>query len=95
MGDRFIEVDIATPNLALKTPEAGFQATATYLLANPPPANTPQAAGYNNALAGLGLDKSTLPGNGENPNPAVPEPRRRNRVSPQRDEDPPRRNSPR
>ena len=55
MGNRFIEVDLATPNLAPKTPEAGFQATAAYLLANPPPANTPQAAGYNNAIAGLGL----------------------------------------
>ena len=28
-------------NLGPKTPEAGFQATTAYLLANPPPTNTP------------------------------------------------------
>lgn len=95
LGSRLIDIDPVATNLALKTPEAGFQATAAYLLANPPPANTPQAAGYNNAIAGLGLVKQTLPGSGGHPNIPAPEPRRQNRASPRRGESPPRRNSPR
>ena len=74
MADQF-NINLDPANLAPKTPEAGFQATAAYLLANPPPANTPQAAGYTNALAGLGLVKQTLPGNDENPNPQAAVPR--------------------
>ena len=75
-----LNIGLDPAHLAPKTPEAGFQATAAYLLANPPPANTPQAAGYTDALAGLGIVQQVLPGN---PNPQAAAPRQQNRASPQ------------
>ena len=91
MADQ-LNIDLDPAHLAPKTPEAGFQATAAYLLTNPPLVNTPQAAGYTNALAGLGIVQQVLPGN---PNPQAAAPRQQNRVSPQRGEAPVRRGSPR
>ena len=57
------DIGLDPAHLAPKTPEAGLQAAAAYLLANPPPGNTPRAAGYTNALTGLGMAQSVLPGN--------------------------------
>ena len=85
------DISLDPTHLAPKTPEGGFQDTAAYLLANPLPANTPLAAGYTNALTGLGIVQQVLPGN---PNPLAAAPRPQNRVSPQRGEAPVRRGSP-
>ena len=73
------DIGLDPAHLAPKTPEAGLQAAAAYLLANSPPANTPLAAGYTNALAGLGMAQSVLP---SNPNQQATAPRQQNRASP-------------
>ena len=85
------DIGVDPTGLAPKTPEAGLQAAAAYLLANPPKANTPLAAGYTNALTGLGIAQSLLPNN-PNPQPGAP---RQNRASPQRGQPAVRRGSPR
>ena len=86
------DIGLDPAHLASKTPEAGLQAAAAYLLANPPPANTPRAAGYTNALTGLGMAQSVLPGN---PSQQTAAQRQPNRASPQRGQPSVRRGSPR
>ena len=82
LGEHFIEVDPVAANLAPKTPEAAFAATAAYILANPPPANDPRVVVYKNALAGLGIVEKALPGSGRQANNRAVEPRQQNRASP-------------